>query len=172
MGGRTIWPRRKATGTASSCTRKKKKKGTKVSVLGKSRLSMRRGGACEENLCCLRCRFPGPLSTIVRDPPSEVRTPFETIICSYYYTLCRPFTCWWAGRGDGPTLHRLPDQGSLRSASFHLGSTRWTVPFPDDHRQHLVGHLTRVTRRVSLLRVVESEAIWSDSQVNPSPRQI
>jgi len=56
----------------------------------KSTLSER---CSEENLCCLWCRFPGPLSSIVRDPPSEVRTPFGTIIWRYYCTLCRSFTC-------------------------------------------------------------------------------
>lgn len=79
----------------------------------------------KENLCCLQCRFPGPLSGIVRVPPSKVRTPFGAIICSHYYTLCRPVHL--SERG----VVSLPDQGSAtkrllcqQGALFHPS---WTI---------------------------------------------
>lgn len=73
---------------------------------------------CDENLCCLRCRFPGPLSIIVReDPPPErcEHTFRNDNLLSYYYTaLSAAHLSEERGeegrrRIDSP----LPDQGSL-----------------------------------------------------------
>lgn len=65
-------PSKKSIGGQRRVALVKKKEEGHTEVSGKPRLSERR--RCDENLCCLRCRFPGPLSIIVQDPPPEVRT--------------------------------------------------------------------------------------------------